>query len=450
MGAGLLQMAVSGDTFKETVADPASYFSQRYVARSNYAVETKEVGFDRQATFGMRNTAVIPRLGDLLGPVVLKVRMTKDNTGYPECNRGTFYPVESLCRNTVVTIGQQVLDVHTSDWYRVYDSLHRTAEESLQYQRLSNFDGATIISSNRYTETLYLPLVFAFCRSPAWYIPLVCLPTQELRITFDFRTAGEVGVLPDGFQASLLVDYVYLSEAERLQYLTRPQHYRYECLQQTGMLVDPPSTTTTTSVTVPVGFTGDVKSMYFVVKNLDPPYAPVRVVQPDGSLRYDSPYPHGRYFGDSAGTLLSLQANQFSPSGLGLLQPISEKLAPVLGARLLFNGAERASASPAAYFNKITPLRHCQRCPLPGIYMFSFVFDPMALSPTGTALFDQVEVQLQLTLKRSVDSFIYNDQFDFDNAERCASFTENCRDLIVFGLGYRNLDFYMDYAICSA
>ena len=257
-------------------------------------------------------------------------------------------------------------------------------------------------------------------------------------------------MLPDGFQASLLVDYVYLSEPERLQYLTQPKHYKYECLQQTGLMVDPPSTVSTTSVTIPVGFTGDMKSMYFAVKNLDPPYSPVRVVQPDGTLKFDSPYPHGRYFGDSAGTTLSLQANQFSPSGLGLLQTISEKLAPVCEARLLFNGAERAAANPAAYFNRMTPLRCCQRCPTPGIYMFSFVFDPLALSPTGTALFDQVDVSLQLTFKRSVDAFIYNDQFDYENAERCASNIESCRDVLVFGLGYRNLDFFMDYAIVSA
>ena len=188
MGAGLFQLALSGDTFEETVGVPDSYFATRYVARSSYAVETKEVSFDRQATLGTRNSCAIPLLGDLLGPAVLQVKMTKDNTAYPACNRGTYYPVESLCRAVTLTLGQQVMDVHTSDWFRIFDSLHRTAEESLQYMRVANFDGATIISPNKYTETLYLPLVFAFCRSPAWYIPLCCLPTQELRITFDFRT----------------------------------------------------------------------------------------------------------------------------------------------------------------------------------------------------------------------------------------------------------------------
>ena len=450
MGAGLLQLAASGDAFEEAVGAQTSYFQSRMVTRTNYAVETKEVPFQRPATFGARNACTVPLLGDLMGPVVLKVKLTKDNTAYPYCNKGTYYPVESLCKCITVTVGQQVLDTHTSDWLRIYDSLHRSPEESLQYQRLANFDGATIVSENPYTETLYLPLVFAFCRSPVWYLPLLNLPTQEVKLTFDFRTAGEVGVLPDNFYASLLVDYVYLTEQERLSYITANHHYRYECLQQTGCMVDPPSTTATASVTVPIGFTGDVKSLYFVVKNLDLPYSPVSVLQPDGSFRSDSPYPHGRYFGDAAGTYLCLQPNQFSPNGLGLLQPISEKLAPVASARITFNGAERTTVDEFGYFNKLAPLQHTARCPLPGIYMYSFVFDPTNVSPTGTALFDQLDVNLHITFKRSVDAFIYNSQFDYGEAEQCASYIENCRDVQVFGLGYKNLDVYQNYAVITA
>jgi hypothetical protein len=100
--------------------------------------------------------------------------------------------------------------------------------------------------------TLYIPLLFWFCRNPGLALPLIALQYHEVKINIDFRPIGEclwaVSTLSgsSGSQsvsaayqqslvaASLYIDYVFLDTDERRKMAQNPHEYLIEQLQFTG------------------------------------------------------------------------------------------------------------------------------------------------------------------------------------------------------------------------
>ena len=100
--------------------------------------------------------------------------------------------------------------------------------------------------------TLYIPLLFWFCRNPGLALPLIALQYHEVKINIDFRPIGEclwaVKSLAAGsgtqsvstayqqslVAASLYIDYIFLDTDERRKMAQNPHEYLIEQLQFTG------------------------------------------------------------------------------------------------------------------------------------------------------------------------------------------------------------------------
>jgi hypothetical protein len=101
--------------------------------------------------------------------------------------------------------------------------------------------------------TLYVPLLFWFCRNPGLALPLIALQYHEVKINIDFRPIGEclwavktmspTGTgsqsVPTAYQqslvaASLYIDYIFLDTDERRKFAQNPHEYLIEQLQFTG------------------------------------------------------------------------------------------------------------------------------------------------------------------------------------------------------------------------
>jgi hypothetical protein len=102
--------------------------------------------------------------------------------------------------------------------------------------------------------TLYVPLMFWFCRNPGLALPLIALQYHEVKINIDFRPIGEclwavktldcTGLtgsqsVSAAYQqslvaASLYIDYVFLDTDERRKMAQNPHEYLIEQLQFTG------------------------------------------------------------------------------------------------------------------------------------------------------------------------------------------------------------------------
>jgi hypothetical protein len=136
--------------------------------------------------------------------------------------------------------------------------------------------------------TLYIPLLFWFCRNPGLALPLIALQYHEVKINLDLRPIGEclwaVNTLSavSGTQsvttayqqslvaASLYVDYIFLDTDERRKMAQNPHEYLIEQVQFTG-----DESVGSSSNKIKLNFNHPVKELIWVV-------------QPDANVDYCS------------------------------------------------------------------------------------------------------------------------------------------------------------------
>lgn len=389
------------------------------------ANETRKVVFHNDVNFGTQAAILVPHEGDLLVGATLEVKLKKLPNEFPTSLAG-YYPVEALVKRVAIDVGGTFVDSHTSNWLRLYDEYVRTPEESRNYRRMANFDPDTLTTAVECTETLCLPLVFSFFRDRRTALPLAGLRNVPVRIVFDFATAAEVGVNPEVFEAALYVDYTMVDPGVRQWLSTTRIPIMVEQVQWNGgQLVDAAQDEAHTNVRAKLAFRRPTKALFWVLEEYD-------AQLPDRTM-------HGRWVGDPVNTYLSLQPSQYDFGGFGLVQSISEKLAPVRRVRLLFNTRDRFSARLGKWFNENQSAQHCRRAPLPGSYMYAFSDDVPSLQPTpglcNMSNFNDVQLMLQLkknTRAPVTDIAAYNG----DRAEDYATNIDGLRNLHVFAWSY--------------
>jgi Major capsid protein N-terminus/Large eukaryotic DNA virus major capsid protein len=424
MSGALVQLSNPGKQNMFFTGEPdITYFKMNYSKHTNFAKESIRLDWTTDIRFNTQASIIIPRLGDLLSNVWLEIKMTKLPTMYPVW-KGLYYPAEHLIKDVSLTIGGQLIDRHTSDWFRVYHDAIQPLAKKYHYQKIANWDAGTITSDNAFTETLYFPILFYFTRSPGLALPLISLYNTEVKLTFTFRDAATIGVDPTDFEIDVYADYIYLDSDERKRFLERDHEYVFEFVQtHTKFLQDSelPSESQMSTFTAQLPFRNPTKAIFWMLKDVSPPSTTQTF--------------HGRYFGDGANTYLGFQPSQYSDSSLGLLQAISEKLAPIYDVRLTLDGIDRFSKRKGTYFNKVESyVSDFETSPLPGMYMFSFCLNPYALQPSGFCNFSIIDdIRLIIKLKKSVMGKLNSSDFVFSNAEQNARNILNLQELVVFG-----------------
>lgn len=428
MSGALLQLALAGTSTGHFVLDKgASPWLYRWQKTTHFALETIKQDFSTEPGFGKRCSVIIGRLGDLLSGLTLEVSLTSKDNAYPKCV-ASYHPVEALVKEVSFSIGGTLIERHTSDFFRVYDTFLRDPCKSAIYRSMTNFDIATLNTSIGCTETLVLPLMFTFCRHLGCALPLINLRDSEVRIDFEFATADEVGVSGANFAAAVYADYVILDSPERKLLGTTAQEYLVEQVQYnyTTLPDDVPSNSAPKFVEIPLKLFRPVKSIYWMIKNSTPSSA--------------TRTHHGRYIGDAAGTYLAYQPNPFDMSQFGLLECISERLAPVLAATLMINGQNRFTQRSGAYFHKVQPYNHLPKTVFPGMYSYSFAIRPADLQPTGTCNFSAVEsASLQVEIKQNTSADVTSAAFAGTKAMTLAKNINELRLFLVLAINYNVL-----------
>lgn len=240
-GGGLLQIVAQGKQDVFLTGNPTiSWFKFVYRRYTNFAVESQRMYFDGSPNFGQKLSCLVPRNGDLLGPVFLKVTLpqlylsgTNQKVGYVNS------PGHTLIQEISVQVGEQEIDKQTGQWMEIWSSLITDASQQpgfrqmigqrpgyplLDYQnncpdlsganptlpknifsreaaninvdisgiRVSGSqispDPATGPYPEAYDEpimgpqTLYIPLRFWFNKNPGLYLPLLAMQYHPVRI----------------------------------------------------------------------------------------------------------------------------------------------------------------------------------------------------------------------------------------------------------------------------
>jgi hypothetical protein len=284
MGGALMQLVAYGaqDVFL-TGTPEITFWKVSYRRHTNFSMESIEQTFSGQADFGRRVTCTISRNGDLAYRTYLQVTLPEINQGMKASGDAGVYARwldfigEQLIAQVEVEIGGQRIDRQFGDWMHIWNQLTLSSEQKRGYfKMIGNTTQLTYITDPSFANvsgpcaasggpsqvcaprnalpetTLYVPLLFWFCRNPGLALPLIALQYHEVKINIDFRPIGEclwavkTLAVTTGTQsvstayqsslvaASLYVDYVFLDTDERRKMAQNPHEYLIEQLQFTG------------------------------------------------------------------------------------------------------------------------------------------------------------------------------------------------------------------------
>ena len=284
MGGALMQLVAYGaqDVFL-TGSPEITYWKVSYRRHTNFAMESIEQTFNGQADFGRRVSCTISRNGDLAYRTYVQVTLPEINQGLKATTDAGVYarwldfPGEQLISQVEVEIGGQRIDRQYGDWMHIWNQLTLSSEQQRGYYKMIGHTtqltyitdpgfadingpcaatggiGQVCAPRNALPETtLYIPLLFWFCRNPGLALPLVALQYHEVKINIDFRPIGECLwavkslTATSGSQssttayqqslvaASIYVDFIFLDTDERRKMASNPHEYLIEQLQYTG------------------------------------------------------------------------------------------------------------------------------------------------------------------------------------------------------------------------
>jgi hypothetical protein len=387
MPAGLIQVMTTSreDVYFTSMSDQPGQSIWKGVIRKkpNFAIEPIRMWCKSDPRLGQTFSVTIDNLGDVLAGVFVELTLTKKAGDYT----AAYHPVEALFEEITLLVDGQIVETHTSDWLRLYNTLHLPYDKSQQYTRMSNYDPEVISSGQPATQTFWYPLTFSFCRHPGCALPLIALRHSEVVLTFKLAAGSDVGV-EDDFDLKVFGDFAYLGEHERMMLVSKPYDLLLEQVstQVFSLPAQVPSDLNTSMFQAKLNLFHPVKSLYWFVR---------------GEYRTN----HGRYVGDRQSVPLAYTLDVASPGGLCLVCPIPDSVMPIYETRLLFDGQERVRAMKSQYFNRFLPFKHCIGQPVPGVCMFSFGKDLEDFGPQGVCNFSNMrEARLDITFKKNVES----------------------------------------------
>ena len=223
-----------------------TFFKVIYRRHTNFAVEPIPQTFTGTADFGRTVTCTINRNGDLITNMYAYISLPKFE-GDAAVRWGFVRRLGlALLRHYKIEIGGSKIDEQYGDWINIWWELsHKVGQERGFSKMVGDVPELTNIDTRTKPEyKLYVPLGFWFNRNNGLALPLIALQYHDVRITIDFRPAGEcINInyydmdnlgnvsLQD---AQLVIDYVYLDSEERKRFAQASHEYLIEQLQFTG------------------------------------------------------------------------------------------------------------------------------------------------------------------------------------------------------------------------
>jgi hypothetical protein len=338
--------------------------------------------FDGDPDFGKRLSCLVPRRGDLLGPVFLEVTLPAI---YLSSNGVATNYVNSighaLIQEISIEIGEQEIDKQTGEWMEIWSDLTTTSEKkSGFYDMIGKVDGyVPPTGSLPGPLKLYIPLQFWFNKNPGLYLPLLALQYHPVRINITLRPlqqlfySGELvtncdttTVNPAKITSMMLYgDYVHLDVEERRRFVSTAHEYLIEQVQYTPALGVPASVT---SVPLRLEFNHPLRELIWVIKR----------------------------------DIMDSYHEWFNYSSLSISE--TGRRTDMLAAAILqLDGMDRFQERDAGYFRLVQAWQHHTVIPSDDfIYTYSFALKPEELQPSGSLNASRIDnLVLMLTMNQT-------------------------------------------------
>lgn len=376
MPGALLQLAAYGVQDIYLTGNPQiTFFVMVYKRHTNFAIECKEQLFTGEPDFGKRFYCNIQRIGDLIGEIYLNVRLPEldDGTGGTRVSWVNSIG-HALILNVELEIGGEIIDKHYGQWLEIWSELTLPAEKRFGYDHMigkhQNFNATTQGGA----LNLRIPLQFWFCKNKGLMLPLIALQNSEVNIHFEFRRFEDLWISSDPNyvfdcdkhieRARLMVDYVFLEDAERRFFAKSAHFYLIEQVQMhsEGLLAEKSDNVINLDQ-----FNHPCKELVWVIQT-------TTILQKSahgGNEWFNfSDRPYGALTGPAGG----------SNAGDNMLKAVFQ-----------INGQDRFDKEDAEYFRVVEPYKYHLRTPNNFIYVYSFGFCPEEHQPSGTCNFSRID-----------------------------------------------------------
>lgn len=403
-GGGLLQLVAQGKQDVFLTGNPQiSFFKMVYRRHTNFAVESQAMYFDGTPNFGQRITCLVPRRGDLLGPIYLDVtlpRLTRSD-GSDTAVSYVNGIGHAIIQEITFEVGEQEIDRQTGEWMELWTQLTTPAGQrdalNSMIGRVDTYTPPNLIPGvSSPGLRLIIPLHFYFCRNPGLYLPLLALQYHPIRINITLTPLSKlyynptppspdpnVTCPPDAStylnpasitNIMLWGDYVYLDVEERRRFVSSSHEYLIDQVQYT-----PPTSVTSKqqSINVKVDFNHPIKEFIFVA-------------QRDYMQQINEPFNYSNLaIGEpTTGAIRNYLNDDQSRTDL------------ISTALLQLDGYDRFQVRDAPYFRLYQPYTHHTTTPVTNfIYNYSIALRPEDAQPSGTLNASRIDsINWQITM----------------------------------------------------
>jgi len=416
-GALIQLVAASGEQDLYIIGNPQiTFFNTVYRRHTNFAIDTVSEIFSTPAGYGKTAKCIIPRQGDLVSNLTLHVKLGSLNSAYDaaitasenathiNCDEvidengnviTTACPCRSciensaqslikygwvnslghaLIKSTWIEIGGKKIDKHYGEWMEIWSELTQTQEKQNSfYEMIGKVDSSSYSYDTFPTSMdLYIPLNFWFCKNQGLALPLLSLYYNEVAFYVDFRKFDDLWVKkvstdPSAtkpfFDASVLVEYIYLDLEERKTFYEESQVYLIEQIQTTDTY-----DSSNIMNSIDLFFNHPVKELIWILQRDD-------VTGPPSGIYHDTTYPIG---------------NDWFNFSIYPCRTISSVKDPFESAVIQINGSNRMNTMPSSYFRLVEPYYRHTNNPINYIYTYSFALKPEEHQPTGHLNFSRI------------------------------------------------------------
>ena len=392
MGGGLIQLVAYGAQDAYLTGNPQiTFFKSVYRRHSNFSMENIECLFNGKVGFGQRVVCPLPRNGDLIHKMYLKMTVSKLSESPIGNHDYRNFLAYRLVEYISIEIGGQEIDKQYREWMFIWNELTIPTGKKEGFYKMILAGGHLYqtfapLRGNSNDETLYLPLNFWFCRNPGLALPLIALQYHEVKIIVKFaENTGFIYSLQNSsynalspntaypqpnFNASLFVDYIFLDTDERRRFAQLSHEYLIEQVQYNGN--DVIDTDSQKSYNIPIRFNHPVKELIWLVTALDTSTNWINISE-DTTLE-------------------------------GFLE--EDNVHMLKNVKLILNGHDRFSEREAKYFESVQTYQHHTNSPfyarilptyLSELYIrynygcYSFALRPEEHQPSGTLNFSRID-----------------------------------------------------------
>jgi hypothetical protein len=395
-GGGLLQLVAQGKQDVFLTGNPQiTWFKMVYRRYTNFAMESQAMYFDGDPDFGKRLTCVVPRRGDLLGPLMLEVVLPRLRLTTGEDVAYVNSIAHALIEEITLEIGEQEIDKQTGEWMELWSTLTVPPGQKEGFDNMvGRVDGynipppteavtecsTTSASGTGYqygATKLYIPLQFWFTKNPGLYLPLIAMQYHPIRLNMKLRSLQEMFFVrglnsacgaPQVENAKIIDlrlwgDYIYLDTEERRRFVANTHEYLIEQIQYTPKISIPADVF---SQTVRLEFNHPVREMIWRVQR----------------------------------NYMETTHEWFNFSSVSVNE-VGERRDMLQDAIIQVDGFDRFDRRDAGYFRLVQPFQYHTNIPTKTfIYTYSFSLRPEEMQPSGSLNASRIDnMILQVNLR---------------------------------------------------